>query len=204
MADKTIEQKPEQLPGQEAPRPSGANGLVDDSFDNALQRFASSFESSARRWELVVYPSLLAFVVLAAYGFFLIYSLTQDMHTLARNVDPQMAANLGTMADHISIMSMNLESMSDRIEEMNRHVGEMNQNIGGMARNIDVISVDMKAMAGRLELLDPISANMATMNKSMSTMNQSVYLMTAHTGSMRRDMSDMGAPMTKLRAFAPW
>ena len=37
-----------------------------------LERFARSFEISARRWELVVYPSLFAFIVLAAYGFFLI------------------------------------------------------------------------------------------------------------------------------------
>ena len=34
-----------------------------------MDKFANSFEASARRWELVVYPSLLAFIVLAAYGF---------------------------------------------------------------------------------------------------------------------------------------
>ena len=37
-----------------------------------LDNFSRTFEASARRWELVVYPSLLAFIVLAAYGFFLI------------------------------------------------------------------------------------------------------------------------------------
>ena len=34
-----------------------------------MSQFARSFEASARRWELVVYPSLLAFIVLAIYGY---------------------------------------------------------------------------------------------------------------------------------------
>ena len=32
---------------------------------NAMDRFVSVFEASARRWELVIYPAMLAFVVLA-------------------------------------------------------------------------------------------------------------------------------------------
>ena len=82
----------------------------------ALERFAKSFEASARRWELIVYPSLFAFIILAAYGFFLIYSLTEDMHTLAERMDPEMGANMGTMAGHISVLSLNIENMSDRID----------------------------------------------------------------------------------------
>ena len=38
-------------------------------------RLAQVFESSARRWELIVYPSLFAFIILAAYGFYLIFNL---------------------------------------------------------------------------------------------------------------------------------
>ena len=30
-----------------------------------MSQFARSFEASARRWELVVYPSMLAFIILA-------------------------------------------------------------------------------------------------------------------------------------------
>ena len=41
----------------------------------SMDRLSEAFESSARRWELIVYPSLFAFIILAAYGFFLVYSL---------------------------------------------------------------------------------------------------------------------------------
>ena len=41
-------------------------------------RLSEVFESSARRWELIVYPSLFAFIILAAYGFYLIYNLARD------------------------------------------------------------------------------------------------------------------------------
>ncbi|MDT8281563.1 MAG: hypothetical protein RQ982_01985 [Gammaproteobacteria bacterium] len=37
--------------------------------DDMLERFTRAFEYSARRWELIVYPSLFAFILLAGYGF---------------------------------------------------------------------------------------------------------------------------------------
>ena len=51
---------------------------------DAMDRFVRVFETSARRWELIIYPAMLAFVVLAGYGFFLIYTLSKDISTLAR------------------------------------------------------------------------------------------------------------------------
>jgi hypothetical protein len=66
---------------------------------DTMERFVGSFEKSARRWELVVYPAMLAFVVLAAYGFFLVYSLTKDMHTLARSIDPMMSAHMSQVVE---------------------------------------------------------------------------------------------------------
>ncbi|MGB5640738.1 MAG: hypothetical protein WBM63_16620, partial [Sedimenticolaceae bacterium] len=64
---------------------SNANGAADVVVDaNAgYDRLSEVFESSARRWELIVYPSLFAFIILAAYGFYLIYNLAKDVHYLA-------------------------------------------------------------------------------------------------------------------------
>ena len=55
-----------------------------------MDRFVRSFEKSARRWELIIYPAMLAFVILAAYGFFLIYTLSKDVHFLASSMDPEL------------------------------------------------------------------------------------------------------------------
>ena len=57
-----------------------------------LDKFSRTFEASARRWELVVYPSLLAFIVLAAYGFFLIYTLANDVGRMARSIETMVVS----------------------------------------------------------------------------------------------------------------
>jgi len=59
---------------------------VSDKPTDPLERLANTFDSSAKRWEMVVYPSLFAFVLLAGYGFFLIYRLTHDISTLSQSV----------------------------------------------------------------------------------------------------------------------
>jgi len=61
----------------ESPYPESASITVSDA---SMDKFARVFAASAKRWEVVVYPSLLAFIVLAAYGFYLIYSMTSDVH----------------------------------------------------------------------------------------------------------------------------
>ncbi|MFN2168328.1 MAG: hypothetical protein ACK2U9_18960, partial [Anaerolineae bacterium] len=53
----------------------------------AIERLSQAFETSAKRWELIVYPSLFAFIILAAYGFYLVFSLAKDIHYLAISVD---------------------------------------------------------------------------------------------------------------------
>ena len=52
------------------PAPATATAAPYDGMD----RLSAAFETSARRWELIVYPSLFAFVILAAYGFYLVFS----------------------------------------------------------------------------------------------------------------------------------
>jgi len=59
---------------------------VSDKPTDPLERLANTFDSSAKRWEMVVYPSLFAFVLLAGYGFFLIYRLTHDIAILSQSV----------------------------------------------------------------------------------------------------------------------
>jgi hypothetical protein len=49
----------------------------------ALDRLSHAFETSAKRWELIVYPSMFAFIILASYGFYLVFSLAKDVHYLA-------------------------------------------------------------------------------------------------------------------------
>ena len=151
--------------------------------DYGMARLSEVFETSARRWELIIYPSMFAFVVLAAYGFFLIYRLAGDMHYMAISVDT-----------HMSVLSSNMQSMSE--------------NMGQMTTNIRSMTVSMDHMENKLDTLEPILASMNSMDESMSSMTNSTRSMTVATHNMQYDMSrlnqNVGRPMSFMNAFMPW
>ena len=199
--------------GQPPPKPAGSGGVRSaiSSSDAALERFAKSFESSARRWELIVYPSLFAFIILAAYGFFLIYSLTQDMHTLAERMDPRMSQNMDIMAAQIAMLSLNIEDMSDNVADMTMAVNEMNGNVAQMNSTVALMETDMSRMVehtdliqARMTTLDPMLLNMAGMNQSMQVLTNSTGIMSRDMSRMTYDMGQMGRPMNFMNQFFPW
>jgi uncharacterized protein YoxC len=147
---------------------------------NSMDRFVTAFERAARRWEMVVYPAMFAFVLLAAYGFFLVYNLSQDMHLVATRFDPNMGGHMEALANNIS---------------------DLNQNISLMAQHMDTISTSVADMSHKLDTLDPMLTRLADMEKSMR-------VMTGGVDQMRQDMSAMnqnfGRPMNLMNRVAPW
>ena len=141
-----------------------------------LDRLSKSFEASARRWELIVYPSLFAFIILAAYGFYLIFSLANDVRFLAVSVD----RNMSIVATQMQRVSEDMDSLTVNVEVMSAAVGAISTNV---------------------ETLEPILANMDSLDHSIRTMAVS-------TGQMRTDMAIMnhsiGRPMSFLNNFMPW
>ena len=138
-----------------------------------LDKFSRTFEASARRWELVVYPSMLAFIVLAAYGFFLIYSLSVDIGRLANSMDTvvdsmdQVAVNMTTVSANVAVMSGNLthiatdtgdgtasmKNMLVKLDRMNNTMGliavpmyQIRNDMGRMSNNMHDVAGPMKMM----------------------------------------------------------
>jgi uncharacterized protein YoxC len=151
--------------------------------NDSMDRFVKVFEASARRWELVIYPTMLAFVILAAYGFFLIYTLSRDIHTVAIGMDPQMGEHLTHISDSVAYLSENVRTMTRRMDRM--------------TNSIDDISVKMNAM----ENLDPMLVAIRGMDASMRNM-------TITGDQMRNEMTYMGRnigrPLSKMNNFFPW
>ena len=105
---------------------------------SCMERLADTFESSAKRWELVVYPSMVAFVVLAVYGFYLIYTLSRDVHnmtltltTLTISVD----RNMNDMTNSIRTMDHTMVKLGNNIGNMDGNIKSMTQNIATMTQN---------------------------------------------------------------------
>jgi hypothetical protein len=138
-----------------------------------MDKFARTFEASARRWELVVYPSLIAFIVLASYGFYLIYTLTTDVGRLARSMESVVVAmdnvvtdmnvvsgnvalisgNLGTIATEVSSEDGTMKNMLVKMENMNKTMGvisvpmhHMRNDMARMSHNVNKVAGPMRAM----------------------------------------------------------
>jgi hypothetical protein len=120
--------------------------------EHHMERLATSFESSARRWEMIVYPSLFAFIVLASYGFFLIYSLTHDVASLARNVSAltksidHMVVNMDSISTNMGGISGNMATISGDLTSINHSMDTMNDSTRSMAMSVDGMRNQVGAM----------------------------------------------------------
>ena len=159
-----------------------------------LTQFFRSFNTSITRWERLVYPSLLVMAVLGLSGFYLIYHVTQDMHTLTGHIDPRMEVNLDAMSNHMADLSKNISTMTDRITVMVDKIDSMELHIRQMDGHMGTMSEDMAK----------VEKTMQTLAANVFEMNQSMRAMTMNTGVMSRDINQMGRPMDLMNRFSPW
>lgn len=145
----------------------------------SMDRLSLAFETSARRWELIVYPTLFAFILLAAYGFYLVFSLAKDVHFLALSVDSNM-----------SVMSSNLMTMTDS-------VGQLSANVRTMAVSVDSMAQDVRT-------LEPMLTSMDAMEESIKAMTVSTHYIQRDMRGMNNNIQDVSRPMTMWNSFVPW
>ncbi len=142
----------------------------------AIDRLSQAFENSAKRWELIVYPTLFAFIILAAYGFYLVFSLAKDVHYLAISVDTNM-----------TVMASNIQSMAD--------------NMGQMSANVRTMAVSVDSMARDVNTLEPMLTSIQTMDRSMQNMTLSTSSMRNDMAGMNQNI---GRPLQFMNWFMPW
>jgi hypothetical protein len=155
-----------------------AEGPVSEARANAfaVDRLSQAFETSARRWELIVYPSLFAFIILAAYGFYLVFSLAKDVHYLAISVDSNM-----------TVLASNMQSISD--------------NMVQISNNVRAMSVSVESMEVNTQTLDPMLSNLDSMTESIRSMTFTTATMRDDLGIMNRNIS---RPMNFMNNMMPW
>lgn len=170
------------IPGLEFPeRRSAGRRMADQPGDNQRQMtecmasFTRSLGDSTKRLELFVYPSLFAFVVLAAYGFFLIFNLAGDISKLA---------------DNVTHMTTSMTTISDRMVRISNGVRNISDNMQPMRVSMSSMEASMRSMDVNMENMDRstrhISVTSSAMNHQMGRMNQSM------------------GPMRAVSSFMPW
>ncbi|HFD80396.1 MAG TPA: methyl-accepting chemotaxis protein [Gammaproteobacteria bacterium] len=151
-----------------------------------MSQFARSFEASARRWELVVYPSMLAFIILAAYGFYLIYKLTDDIGHIVGQMEAisvsmvNINQNFSSTTNNMNTVSRNMVKMTGFMKQMSHDIKEQNQAMG------------------------EIVVSMKEMNQSIDSMSYTMYHMQYDTRVMGRNLESTTGPMRFMNSFVPW
>ncbi len=163
-------------------------------WEGVVYPFIKSFESTTRRWERMVYPAIIIFGMMGLSGFYLIFSLTKDVHELARNVDPKMERNLASMSGYMSALSTDIKMMSTDIRGMKSHIANLDSSILTMRE-------DMGAISTKLDTLPPLLLNISEMNQSMKAITLNTGLMSRDVGTMNQNVS---RPMSLMNQFAPW
>lgn len=117
----------------------GGGETADDCMGRSLDQLSKAFMASARRWEMIVYPSLVAFIVLAGYGFFLIYSLTMDASKIADNMN-QISVQMESISKNMVVMTQTVDSQSASMQEMVLHMRGMNMSMNQMRHDFAVLN----------------------------------------------------------------
>lgn len=208
MADDSTPTSPSKSPRKPTARNAGASVPANAVMEcgaaistSQMEQFVQSFQQSTRRWEFVVYPAMFAFVVLAGYGFFLIYSLTGNMTIIARSIDPDMGLHMRQMTRNIGELSRQVETMTTTMHEISSKLNAMDP----MLTEIKELRTHVGSMQSTLVTMDQ---SVGDMGQSMGTMDQSLRAITVTTDSMRTDMTQMnhtyGRPMSFFNNVMPW
>lgn len=129
-------------------------------LETELHELEKREESSTRRMQLLVYPSMVAFIILAAYGFYLVNSLTKDVHRMADSVD--LMSN--SVKKNMDIISSNTSDMSEKMTALVNNTHDMNDNM-----------TELVATTGKMSTsVDYLSAYTGNMQQDMWSLNRSI------------------------------
>ena len=105
---------------------------VEHILSESLNELTATFTASTRRWQMIVFPAMFAFVVLAIYGFFLINSLTKDVGSIAKEMH--------SINNTMQAVVVNMERQTMSIQEMNGHIRGMSLSINKMSHDVAIMN----------------------------------------------------------------
>ncbi len=151
----------------------------DFGFDSeTTQHRKRELELKAQRLQFIVYSALFAFVVLAAYGYFLIYNLTHDVHNMSRQMN-QMTITFQRMTSSVEsnmdIISLNIQKMTRIVATtlplISKETQKLDKNTLGMVKTFVDLNNQINAIAKNLTMITNATVNM---QRDMWSMNKNV------------------------------
>lgn len=110
--------------------------------------------------KLTVWVGMAAFLILAAYGFYLVFTLTQNVAHLDKSVG-EIAQNMTEMTRAVT---HNLDGMNTSFDTVARNMDAMQGNTAQLAQNLTEVTRTMQMM----------NQSMLSLRQDVGQMNQSV------------------------------
>jgi len=172
----------------------------------------------AVRWQVVVFPAMAAFFVLAVYGFYLIYHLVNDVHRVADAVEinmESMAAQMGQVSANLDELTGSVRNISVNLDDLTGTVKSMGDTLVVISANVDTLPPMLTNLGEMKTSMRVIDGHMADMNQNITIMNGQVATMTNLMGSMAASThhinqgvsgmnQNIGRPMSFMNSFMPW
>lgn len=196
--------------------PAGRGEILSER--EALCALLTSLQQSNRRWQIVAFPAMFAFVLLATYGFYLIYSLVEDVDKMADS----MYRNMGFIADRMNQVSLNLDALTGSVRDISVNLDDLTGTVTTMNVSMQTISTQLQTMSPMLIAMQGMDQRITSMDASMQSLDSGVGAMTTSVQSMNQQMGAMtvaaqmmtgsvsglnqniGRPMNFMNNIMPW
>jgi hypothetical protein len=93
-------------------------------------RYMDKAEAGLRALKMFVFAGMSAFVVLAIYGYYLIYQLTDDAAIMAVTM-VQMQKTMEPMGQNMMVMTQSLINMTESVNRIQYSAGHMDRSFSG-------------------------------------------------------------------------
>lgn len=136
--------------------------------EDELQHFEERQVNVTRTLQMIVYPAMVAFIILSAYGFYLVQSLTSDVNKLTDTIAgmyQSVDANMGKISTTMGTMNEQMTHLVASTHQMTNNIVDMNGSTQNMAGNIQQMNASTQNMAASTYNMQ---RDMWTMNKNIS------------------------------------
>ena len=176
--------------------------------ETELQAFEDKQTSVTRTLQLIVYPAMVAFIILAAYGFYLVQALTTDVHRLTETIAIMQSGvnkNMNSIAGTMATMNQQMNSLVTTTQQMSNNLQGMQENTRFMTGSVGQMTDSTRLMSGSI---DQMNDNTRAMTANIQQMNASTQNMAVSTYTMQRDMwqinKNISGPMKMFNTFNPF
>jgi len=191
--------------------------IYQDSVNEDNNEAIEVFET---RWRYAVFPAMIAFIILASFGFYLIYGMLQHMQSMSKDIHRMtslMEVTVPIISHDISELNKTISSSMPRIQssvsDMTKSTQSMNTSITGLNEtistsmpsiqsNVSDMSKSTQSMATDISKLNKtISVSMPSIQSNVSDMTKSTQSMATSTRHLDRSTYELNRSISRPMDF---